>query len=537
LEETSAASILGQIADRLDTGGLQKLPLLEWTEKYRIIAGEPFRIDRWPHYFPYLKPIYNDDSRQLVIMKCAQVGVSELAINKSLWALDQHRMDVMYLLPTREEAADFSAGRFDPALEESSYLDRLFIDVKNVGHKRTGAANYYLRGTQKRSQLKSVPIDFLIKDELDEMVQKNLSLADTRLDASPFKWKLDLSTPTVPEFGIHARFLESDQHELHARCPHCGTWQRPTYKDNVEHDGEPPFYKCSHCSRPTETFLTWDLEWVAGQPTNGIRGYHLTQLLSPHTTAAELAEFASKPENEQEFYNSKLGEPHVAKGGQLTEDILNACCEAGYVLPSTGRHCTMGVDVGKVLNVRVSNWERDGDAWQKVARVIDTVREFTELDDLMDQYDVDICVIDALPETRLAKAFADRFKGRVWLAYYNISHKSSEYCIWDDKKRVVRVQRNLALETMMSRYLTRRLVLPEHAALIPEFYAQLRAPKRVQQRDERTGNMVPRFLEDGKPDHYAHAEVYDDIAGSRWVKTHSATPAELDLLRRLKIYT
>lgn len=511
-----------------------------------MIDEKPFRIDdpaRWPHYYPYLVQIYRDMERMdpgkdVVLQKSAQGGASELAINASIWAVDQVKADVMYLLPTREEATDFSAGRFNPAIEESPALTQMFDDVSNVNHKRAGAVNYYIRGTQKRSQLKSVPIDFLIEDEYDEMVQANLPLAETRLDASPLKWKLRLSTPTIPEYGINKLFLASDQRQYFVKCPHCGQWQRPTYRDNVEAQGNPPFYRCAKCGRPTNSLLLWPGEWVATYPGRLVHGYQFTQLLSPHITAKELVDAASKPgaEAEQEFFNSKLGEPHVVKGGQLSEDILNACREPGYKLPSVGRHCTMGVDVGKVLNVRISNWVKDGAAWKKVARYIGTVPDFSDLDQLMQQYDVDLCVVDALPETRSATAFAERHAGRVFLAYYNIPVTSKEYTVWDDDTRVVRVQRTLAMTGVMERYISRGIVLPESAEVIPDLYEQLKAPKRVLKKDERTGNPVYVFMEDGKPDHYFHAEVYDDVAGSRWIERRPADPAALAILRGLKVH-
>ena len=460
--------------------------------------------------YPFMRTIYDDKSPVVAIMKAAQMSATEYALNRMFWAVDAWGMDVLYLLPTASDGSDFSAGRMNPAIEDSPHLAGLFTDVSNVGHKRAGNRSVYIRGSQRRTGLKSVPVDLLVIDEYDEMVQANLPLARTRLDASPWKWELDLSTPTIPEYGIHARFLESDQQEYHVRCPACKTWQRPTFEANVEREAPVPFYFCAHCRRPLANLWSLEGEWIPARPGVALRGYHLTQLISPTVTAADLTALADRtaPEDVQEFHNSHLGEPFVAEGGQLSQEILNACRRSDYEMPDTGEHCTMGVDVGSALNVRISAWAGE----EKTALFIGTVLRFEDLDVLMERYNVDRCVIDALPETRKAQEFAGRFPGRVWLAFYT-QIDPTKRCEWQNDRRKVLVNRTLALDGMFNRFLLRRVTLPGNASHIPGYYEHLRAPVRVMEKDK-NGNPVPRYVELGKPDHYAHAEVYDEIAAA-----------------------
>lgn len=447
------------------------------------------------------------------MQKPAQVGATELALNKLFWAVDVLKLDVLYVLPTSADASDFSAGRMNPAIEESERLSALFTDVSNVGHKRAGGRSVYIRGSQKRSRLKSVPVDLLIIDEYDEATLTNIPLARARLDASSFKWELDLSTPTVPEYGIHSRFLESDKQEYYVKCPACNAWQKPTFQDNVAADAPEPYYHCAKCRRPVRNFWSMPGRWVAEEPAASLRGYRLSQLLSPTVTAAELVAASRKtaPEDVQEFYNSKLGEPFVVEGGQLTQQILDACRDSAYTMPDIGEHCTMGVDVGKHLHVRVSRWEAD----RKFAVHIGTVERFEDLDRLMARYNVDRCVIDALPETRKSQEFADRFPGRVWTAFYTRIDPAKVF-VFNDQLRKVDVNRTLAMDAMFDRFLKRGAVLPASVAVIPDYYEQMRASVRIVVKDAQ-GRPVPRYVEQGKPDHYAHAETYDEIAGTRQV--------------------
>jgi phage terminase large subunit GpA-like protein len=456
-----------------------------------------------------MRAIYEDPAPVKVFMKAAQVAATEYGLNCMFWAIDTWGMDVLYLLPTGSDASDFSAGRVNPAIEESERLSGLFTDVQNVGHKRAGSRSVYIRGSQRRTGLKSVPADLLIIDEYDEMVQIHLPLARTRLDASPWKWELDLSTPTIPEYGIHARFLESDQREYYVQCERCRRWQRPTFEDNVERDAPVPFYRCAKCRRQIDALWRLPGRWVPTNPGAALRGYHLTQLISPTITAADLAGLAARtaPEDVQEFHNSHLGEPFVAEGGQLSHEILNACRRADYAMPDTGEHATMGVDVGGLLHVRISAWKGE----EKIALHIGKVGRFEDLDLLMARYNVDRCVIDALPETRKAQEFAGRFPGRVWLAFYSPIDPTKR-CEWRDDLRKVLIHRTLAMDGMFNRFLLRQVILPANAATIPDYYEQLRAPVRIIEKNPQ-GIPAPRYVELGKPDHFAHAEVYDEIAG------------------------
>ena len=70
---------------------------------------------------------------------------------------------------------------------------------------------------------------------------------------------------------------------------------------------------------------------------------------------------------------------------------------------------TMGVDVASVrgLHVRISE---HFDSGEKRALFIDEIQGFEGLCELMDRYGVHMCAIDAQPERRLARAFAERFR-------------------------------------------------------------------------------------------------------------------------------
>ena len=156
--------------------------------------------------------------------------------------------------------------------------------------------------------------------------------------------------------------------------------------------------------------------------------------------------------------------------------------------------------------------------WGGVYKPID---EFEELDEFMRKYDVWVCVVDGLPETKGAMAFAKRFRGRVWLAYYNLSD-SSQVHVFDEnkqdeegkKKKVlkVRINRTNACDQMIYNIENRITSFNQWHKDVPGFYEQMKAPKKVQEKNEKTGDIRYIYLEGNKADHYFHAEVYCDVA-------------------------
>ena len=170
------------LAERI-ASGLRRATIKEcsqWATSYRMM-GEPFP-GRWSFkHHPWLEQMHDDDSEIIVGQKAAQMGFTELGLNKTFFAIDVKGQSVLYVLPANTpDAGDFSTSRFDPALELSTHLQHLFSNVKNIGHKRAGNSSLFIRGSRSRSQLKSIPTARIILDEVDEMNQANVPLAFER---------------------------------------------------------------------------------------------------------------------------------------------------------------------------------------------------------------------------------------------------------------------------------------------------------------------------------------------------------------------
>lgn len=509
----------------------------KWAQKYRVM-GKP-RPGNWTFdHHPWLWEMHTYGGEQMVGQKSAQMGFTETAMNRTFYFIDILRESVLYVLPSeRPDAVDFSASRFDPALEMSEHLSGLFSDTKNLGLKRAGNACLYIRSARSRSQLKSLPAGNLFFDERDEMSKEAISLARERSSGQDHKTEFTLSTPTIPGYGVNEDYEKSDQRHYIFKCPHCGRLTELTYPDCIvitadnhyDESIKDSYYQCKECqtrldhkAKP-EWLGIENASWV---PMNASRvaGFHINQMYSFTMKPWEFAVVALKAktsdEDEQEFVNSKLGLPHVVEGSKINEEDFENCTgnyERARAVHDGNCFITMGVDVGKKINVEIDEFVIDDRinsndiSLKGLPRVLSEFEldEFEELDELMQRYRVNCCVIDRQPEQRKAKEFCRRFEGVAWTCTYGNAVSGRDITIHEDPGDMrVTVDRTSWLDLSLGRFKRKGIKLPVNISL--QYREQLMAPSRVYKKTN-NGDYVGRYVETSA-DHYAHARNYAEIA-------------------------
>ena len=182
----------------------------------------------------------------------------------------------------------------------------------------------------------------------------------------------------------------------------------------------------------------------------------------------------------------------------------------------------MGVDVGKRLHVIIREtgpYRRTsgGKLW-----FAGEVGSFEELDALMKKFNVDACVVDGAPEGHAARQFADRHRNSVWIASYNRhqpGHETTKRT--STNPGLIHINRTQALDELTDLVKRGKLPLPRSARSlggrveqnVGEYYREMVVSKRTLESDE-NGNWEARWLKPGKPDHYAHAELYCMMAAA-----------------------
>jgi len=519
---------------------------LEWAYEHRRIDGKPFTLDR---HLP-LTQIYEDDHPFIVVMKPAQVGVSELAVTRAIHALDigprwwetgKLGLNVAYLFPTITALSDFSKERISGIMEESDYLSSLFSDGwDQVAFKQVGHSYLYLRGAWTNSRntgLKTFPADVLILDEFDEMDTASVAMAEKRLRASAVRRKLYISTPTLPGTGIHEQYLMSDQHEWETPCFACHAWNTLDYFRDVRANGR-DWIDWQRWDRQVLRAARWTVHcasckaeinrcapgrWVARNPTIlDIRGYHVPSLCFPMVQLAELGVNATSPNPSriEEFYRSDLGVPYEKGGARLTDAQLQANIDTppvGVIWTGT----TMGVDVGSRFHYRVSSQGSDGQRWVRAAG---SVMSWDELDTLMRQYHVRMCVVDALPELHGCQQWASRHPGKVYRSFYPAAAAMAGQLFRPDSENmIVQVNRTMAMDKVYADTASNDVPWVRDVLADPEIMSHMQAPVRLTVTST-NGDMVAVWNHTG-PDHLYHASVYDTIAYEIWrPKTRDKVP-------------
>ena len=488
-----------------------------------------------PTHIPALADIARDQHPRVVIQKSAQVGLTELAVSLALFVADTGyagRGNVLFLSPTQIQSDDLVPSRFDVAIQDSDYLrSRLQPEpprrkgADSLRQKQLGMGRIFLRGADSTRQVASLDCDAVFVDEFDQMREGTLERAEKRLTSSRQPHLVILSTPRLPESGIHGLYLASDQRRYHIPCEACGDEQPLEWSKNL--DFARAAVVCRSCRKAMNRLVKG--RWITTAPDNAmVHGYHLSRLYSPWANIPAMIEAseATTPLALQEFYNSDLGEPYVAPGGGLSVNEIDICRDDYEFSEYAGQPCVMGIDVGLKLHVviRETSLPRRANRRPIVAQTPFVSRlwfagevDFADIEMLMEQFNVRSCAIDIQPERHKALEFARVSRRHVWPVDYN--RYEPGYEILEGRPEVLRAHRVDFMDQVAERFRSRQVSLPKDARRlggrfrdgIAEYYRELTAPQRQPFRDTR-GNLDYRWLEYGRDDHYFHAELYALVA-------------------------
>jgi len=448
-------------------------------------------------------------------MKAAQIGGTTWSILRSIHAC-LSGLNVAYYFPTRTDVLDFSRSRVGPLLDENPFLSRMLADTDTVGLKRIRDAFLYLRGMQSTVGLKSVPADMVVFDELDEATPVAKAMARERLAHSPYKRIIELSNPSLPNYGVDEAYQASDQRHWTMKCPGCGYWvvlerEFPAMlgqeiKVILKRPDGTYYRACPRCSAALDTAAG---EWVADYPDRSIHGYLISQLISARVEPGEILREYERTRHPERFFNLKIGVAWVDSSNRLDPATVLALCGQEGMLESSEQPCTMGVDVGRVLHVVVSRAIEDSNRRQIV--FIAALQHFHELDLLMKRFRIQLCVIDGAPELHSTRRFAARHRGRVFMNFFNVHQKGAD--AWDVRQLKVQENRTEALDFSRRIIREKQRVLPRRNRMVEEFARHLCADAKQLVENEETGAQVYRYLKTGE-NHFDFAFTYDCLAAA-----------------------
>ena len=449
---------------------------------------------------------YADSSPEQVIMKSAQIGWSVKAILKSVHACALLKMNVIYALPTRNASAEFVVPKVNPMLQRNPKLAELVRNTDNKNVKSIGDRWLYFRGTQHMGEAVSTSADMIIADEYDLCDQAVLSMMQSRLQFSKYRWFWRFSNPSIPGYGVHELFQQSDQMHWFVKCPHCNhNWymgfKRDDQMNNHYIDQDRVIFACGKCHKEIGDDDRQSGEWVAKFPDRKLRGYWISQLMVPWV-AAELILKQKEDMDIQAFHNMVLGLPYQAAELLISREAILRGVDTA--LPDKTR-TYMGVDVGMEKHWVLGN--EDG------IFMYGKTESWEEIEMIFNMHNATV-VIDALPDFTIPQRLAKKYSGRVFVHYYLHDTKAIEVSTLDTSLNygVVKSDRTKLFDMIAGEIANGAMRFYQTPEKLENLIYHFENMYRIVEQDTRGIARGRWETKEGKPDHWAHAFAYYRVA-------------------------
>jgi len=360
--------------------------LSDWADEFRVLnqtyaaeAGR-WRTSRTP-YLREIMDVFSPSNRCefVTIMKGAQLGFTEALTNMIGYIVHRAPAPVMMVQPTQNLAKRYSKQRLATMIADMPVLKDLVADPKarDSGNTTTAKAFrggvMFIAGANSAADLRSVPVRYLLLDEVDaypydvDNEGDPIELAVNRTKTFARRKVLIGSTPTVKDVSrVEREYLKADQRKYHVPCPHCDVMDELSWpnikwdKDaNGRHQPQTAYYACPHCAGVIDESFKTDMLakglWVAQAPENNYkdkrRSYHISSLYSPweswQSMVQKFVDAQADPHLLKTFINTALGECWDEEANRVDMSDLQKNAEeySLRVLPMGALLATCGVDV------------------------------------------------------------------------------------------------------------------------------------------------------------------------------------------------
>ncbi len=537
------------VADRLRMRlnreeGLKNLSQVVLDHAY--VEGKPFSFKD----HEYQIEIMNDTRQRIGVRKCSQVGLSELMIQKTLAVMTvMPNIRIIFTLPTKEMAVEFSKDRFDGAIVASDHYTAMVKAGDNsAGYKKIGDSSLYIRGTFGAKAAISIPAEMLMSDELDFSNEAVIGKLNSRIRHAQTEdehgnrgYRYRFSTPTVHGFGIDLDFNAGDQRYYMCRCEHCETWVLPDFATDLivpgfddkminfgrEHLHDPKidisksWMKCPSCTKDLWSSLVQPSRraWVAKRPDVWDHSYQVAPWDVPkyNTPPAIMKQVADYP-LKSDFYNFVIGLPHSDNENTFNTEQTHKdrfCTVALWIFmncvvlaPTVG-----GMDVGKTLHLTVKTKVSGGwhVIWMEKIRNTPDDPATLKIVERYDFYRMQKLCIDAGPDISLVNALVVAREGIKAVVYVQMNRS----VIPVEEKTcgtVINADRTKTLKLLLEAHNSGNMWYPYDDKLKEDLYKHLKTTKKIREKNS-NDEWVERFVKSDDNDHWVHSLNYANIAG------------------------
>jgi phosphohistidine swiveling domain-containing protein len=449
------------------------------------------------------------EGRKVVLQKSAQEGATTLIQLNIFWLSFKFTLGIGYFLPTDVWVGRASKTKVADTYRENAHLGLIGEekDEGSVSVRPLGNTYMYLLGTKVIGNLKTIPMDCIVPDEVDDIEPASLRLARERMEHSKWKYERHLSVPSFPNYGINAEFNASDQRKWIVRCRACRNEFSPeeTWPDCVLDRAE-PVTCCPKCKKPTAFWIHG--RWVK-QAESDTAGFRLSRLNSARLTTGSLRTALKEWKagiHRAILVNNLLAMEYLDADAKLDAEwiLANRCGQGGL----TGGADVIGLDVGVPFYACGITGEARSHGvtileqligWSEVYRMAQRTPESTRI------------IVDAAPETNAAREFQQAFPGRVVLCRYT---DQKERYKWDEAEGVVNVNRTESLDASHAAIVKGHMTLPRKNPEVELWAKHASNIARKVEENPDTGKRRAVWKKTGA-DHYRHAYNYAVIGLSQ----------------------
>jgi hypothetical protein len=510
----------------------------------------------------------------LVIQKSTQIGLTVWSTLAQVWmAKAWAPLNIASFVPDQASASFLSSHRWLPIIRSIPSIFRELVVPHNIMTRQLGTSLFRFLWTSGTMTTESFPADVAALDEVQGMELDAIDKVMARMGDSTVRFTMMLSTARYPDLDINAWYQLGTQEVWHTRCPHCdalsdlsdpiGIFPSRSIAYNGGQFPDAPedyVWTCPECSG-------WIADPQAGEyvvknpgADPMIRSFLLPRTISPRMTAREMYVSFSRARTgaqKESFYNRTLARPYIdAEKIPVTIAHCEACVEEGRRMglqweksAEPGGDYYLGIDqMGSFNIVVVKKRLRDGRQGVVHIEAIYDNDPFARCGELMDSFNITLCVTEQLPNANDARRFANKYRGRVYLAGY--ADLRDDMIVWgdaitrSDRKTVeedrsrwsVSLNQYRCMQTSLYRVRDKFCLFPDPDLLVQGilengewklspilrdlFWLHLTKTALIIEEDEETRKRRPKVLKIGIDPHFSYANLCVDVA---WARVHGAS--------------
>lgn len=512
-------------------------PLSDWITTNTTLRRRPFTYNR----YPFQERIAEDEHPNLSVIKCSQVGLTEIQIRKFFAILRRENgLSGIFSFPNEAMYKRNYATRMKPIIDNDVVFNPPSANkpIRRMDLTQIGDSFGYVTGCGE-SDATSINADILFHDELDLSPPDMISLFQSRLQGSDKRITQSFSTPTFMGYGIDRNFSLSDQHYYLIRCTACGHWQFPLFnhkfitipnmKFDVENltdmtaeqiselDFKGSYVGCERCNKPLDLADRSLRSWEPNFPTRVMnRGYKMnpfsTDRLGLPYIFGQLQGYREK-ENLKGFYNTVLGEPFTESSAQIQRNQIEDVMAPHGRPPEVGKETAvyMGIDMGQVCHIVLAgDVDVDGKDPFFLFDTCLAMQLSERIAELRKVYNIVQCCVDRYPYTPTVDALRENTRGMIMPIHFSGGGAAAMVPKFDEAEELIYYIANRT--TMLDRV---RTVIVNQTAVLAGYggYKEtLITHLRDMVRDETIAEKEPEWKKLNGNDHFFFAAGYALLA-------------------------